>query len=608
MDNRNTNEYRVIFSDDKNKKGFFGGMSKGMLIALISGAVLIVTLIIVVICLLVGGGDEGGTYTSADSGEDSFVSSFSLTAPDLVGKIWNEDLQKEIKPIVILPKNIVYDMESDAPAGQILSQTPVAGTKLFCDEDGVCSYVKITVSGKEFSDTYTSIIGKNAEEAMGWLWECGVKKEDVFRKYSASTTGVGNGCVSAFTYENGSVPEEGAKIKEGDRFTITINSYTDSVGVPHLGGKSFKEAVELLYESKLNVGEITYKESGFADGTVLSQTPSADETAYYGDKIDLVLSQKASSFKMPELVGLTSEEAEKLLADHGLELGTVKEESNRDYDHGVVFYQNVAAGDEVYAATVIDIKVAKGGKAAEDVNWDADTVIIDIRENTVLSAGTLEKLMGDCSDKQAIAMGEGYNWVLPKNASYPKDDSRLELGVAIDSGDDYTAAVDKLRAMGFDLGDFAVISRRGEDKLPVGTTLSLELGFAFSGYNVKMLVYDEAKDEFKAKKDAVFAVTENGTVSVPVESETLFALVMEGDISYSVKVQYDEDAVYCEEGKHISVAGGESLTLHFGAKEGYVIESVTINGVELEGVTGVYTIPEVKGDYTVVITAVEIDE
>ena len=401
MDNNN-NKYKDIFSDKPKKGGFFAGMSKKMLIALISGAVVAVALIVLIIVLLVGGdGDTVNNESSADDVDNTSLDAFTLTAPDLVGKIWNDELAESIRPVVILPKNIVYDMESDAPSGQILSQTPSAGEKLFCDENGLCSYVKITVSGKEFSNTYTSIIGKTAEEAMNWLWDCGVRKEDVFRKYSASTTGVGNGCVSAFTYDNGGAVEEGTKIKEGDCFIITINSYTDSVTVPHLGGKSFEEAVELLYNSKLNVGEISYKESGFANGTVLSQAPVADETAYYGDKIDLVLSRKAGSFKMPELLGMTAEEAEGLLTDFGLELGTVTEVSDREYDHGTVCYQNVNAGEEVYAATVIDIKVAKGGRADPEVDWDASTVVIELTHSTVLSAGTLEKLMGDCSDKQS---------------------------------------------------------------------------------------------------------------------------------------------------------------------------------------------------------------
>ena len=604
MDNNN-NTYKEIFSDKPRKKNIFSGMSKGMLIALGAGALVILVLIGVIIALIVGGGDGGETVgeSSAVSGEALSSDAFSLTAPDLVGKMWNDELAESIKPVVILPKNIVYDMESDAPRGQILSQTPEAGTKLFCDENGVCSYVKITVSGKEFSTAYSGIIGKTAEEAMNWLWECGVKKEDVFRKYSASTTGVGNGCVSAFTYENGGAVEEGVTVKEGDRFIITINSYTDSVTVPHLGGKTFEEAVELLYQSKLNIGEITYKESGFADGTVLSQSPASDETAYYGDKIDLVLSQRAGAFKMPELLGMTGEEAEGLLADFGLELGTVTEVSNREYDHGTVCWQNVEPDAEVFAATVIDIKIAKGGRIDPEVDWNADTVIIDLTNNTILSAGSLEKIMRDCSRKQVIATGDRYNWVLPKGAEYPRDDARLELGVDINGGEGYSDAVDILRDMGFDLGSFAVINRKGEDKLPSGTTLSVELGFAFSGYNVKMLTFDDKTGKFTEKEASVYAVTENGTVTVPVEGEKLFALVMEGGVSYSVKVEYDDGTVYCEEGSLITVQGGDSLTLHFGAKEGYVIDTVTINGVVLEGVNGVYTIPSVNSEHTVVITA-----
>jgi len=583
------------------------GVNKKLLIALIAGGALVLTLIIVIIVLLTGG-DEGTVTDASDDGASTVsVDSYSLTAPNLVGKIWNDDLANSIKPIVILSKNIVYDTESDAPAGEILSQTPEAGEKLYCDENGICNYVKITVSGKEFSNSYQSFIGKTAEEAMDWLIKCGVKLEDVYRKYSASTTGVGNGCVSAFTYDHGGAVEEGTKVKEGDRFILSINSYTDSVSVPHLGGKSFDTAMELLYESKLNVGEISYKESGFADGTVLSQSPSADETAYYGDKIDLVLSKKAGSFKMPSLLGLSREDAEKLLADYELELGTVEEVSDRQYDHGTVCYQNVAEGDEVYAATVIDIRIAKGGKADDSIDWDASTIIIDITENTVLSAGTLEKLTEECADKKVIAMGEGYSWLFPEGAEYPRDDATLELGILINKGEDYADYVDKLRGMGHELGDFVLVTREGDTDLPVGTTLSLELGFSFSGFNVNMLVYDEEVGEFTVG-DKAYAVTENGSVNVPMEKGKTVAFVTSDSTSYSVKVSFTRGEAYCEEGDIITVNGGESVTLHFGAEEGFEIVNVSLNGVTLEGVTNVYTIPKVEEDHTLLILTAPVNE
>lgn len=583
------------------------GMNKKLLIALIAGAVVVLALVIVIIVLLTGGEGETVTDLSGEESNDLSVESYSLTAPDLVGKTWSEELANSIKPIVILSKNIVYDTESDAPAGEILSQTPSAGEKLYCDENGLCTYVKITVSGKEFTNSYQSLIGKTAEEAMDWLVKCGVKTEDVYRKYSASTTGVGNGCVFAFTYDHGGAVEEGTVVKAGDKFILSINSYTDSVSVPHLGGKSFDTAMELLYQSKLNLGEISYKESGFADGTVLSQSPSADETAYYGDKIDLVLSKKAGSFKMPSLLGLSREDAEALLADYELELGTVEEVSDREYDHGTVCYQNVAEGDEVYAATVIDIKIAKGGKADDSFDWDASTIIIDITENTVLSAGTLEKLTEECADKKAIAIGEGFSWMLPQGAVYPMDDATLELGVLINKGEDYGTYVDKLGDMGYQTGDFALVIPVGDADMPLGTTLTLELGFGFSGYNVTMLVYDKEAGEFTAAED-VYAVTENGSVNVPVEKCVPFALAVSDSTGYSVKVSYTEGEAYCEEGSLVTVNRGDSVTLHFGAEEGFEIVNVSLNGVTLEGVTSVYTIPKVEEDYTLLILTAPVDE
>lgn len=610
MENGNTNTYNKVSGNvspnPKKSGGFFGGMSKGMLITLGAGALVILVLIIVIIVLIVGGGSGDTALPSEDvSSADTAPSTdaYTFTAPDLVGEMWGDELAERIKPIVIMPENIEYDNTSTAPGGQILSQMPSPGTTLYCDENGVCGYVKITVSGKAFSDTYTSLVGKPAEEALEWLWACGVKKENVFRKYSASTTGVGNGCVYEFTYDNGGDVTEGEKLDTEKKYIISINSYTDSVTLPDLGGKAFDRAVELLLESKLNIGEISYTESGFADGTVLSQTPSAGNVAYHGDKIDLVLSQKAAAFEMPDLLGMTLEEAEALLITYGLELGTVKEQSDREYDHGTVCFQNVAAGEMLYAATVIDIKVSKGGRADPDVNWDAATIIVNLTEDdTFLSAGTMERLMGDCASKQLIAMADSYSWQIPAGSVYPSGDARLDLGVKINGGEGYAEAVDTLINSGYKLSDFAVIARNEDSQLPTGTSLSVQLGFAYSGYNVSLLKYDSRLEQF-LPAEGTFAVTENGSVTLPIEDGALFAVVREEGTSYTVRVDFDSERVYCDEGDMLTVTGGSSVTLHFGALDGYIIESVSLNGVVLEGVTGVYTIAKVDSDCNFVINA-----
>lgn len=430
-----------IFSENKKKS------PSRKAIALISaGVCVLVAAIVAVIVLLAGGGDNGGTVADSSICEaaDSVSTANTLNAPSLVGKTWDDTLEASISPIKPV---VIYDANSTAPYGQITAQHPDAGTLIYCDSDGVCRAMEITVSSRDFSMEYKSLIGRDSEEAMAWLIECGVKKENVQRIFKASTTGVGNGCVSAFTYAHGGSVPEGTVLTAEDKLIMTVNSYSDSVTVPALGGKSFEQAVELLYQSKLNVGEISYEDSGFDDGTVLSQTPASGGTAYYGDKIDLVLSTYADMFEMPSLLGLTLEDAEKLLNDAGLILGAVNTMPTEDYPNGTVCLQSIQEGEGVYAATVVDVCVAENAEESSE---------------------------------------EG---------------------------------------------------------------------------------------------------------------------------SFTVTLSYNADSVYCEEGTLLAVVGGESATVHITALEGYVLASVTVNGVEIDGVTGkssyIYVLPAVFGDCEIVITAAE---
>lgn len=432
-----------IFSENKKK-----GINRKA-IALISAGVCVLIAAVVTVVVLCVGGDGKESESSYDTVEDVVGTSTAntLNAPPLVGKTWDDTLKAAISPIQPV---VIYDANSTAPNGQITAQHPEAGTVIYCDGDGICRAMEITVSSRDFSTEYKSLIGRDSEEAMAWLVECGVKKENVQRIYKASTTGVGNGCVSAFTYANGGNVSEGTVLTAEDTLIMTINSYSDSVTVPALGGKSFERAVELLYQSKLNVGEISYEDSGFDDGTVLSQTPVSGGTAYYGDKIDLVLSTYADKFEMPSLLGLTIEEAEALLKENKLTLGAVVTTPDDSYPNGTVCMQSIPAGEGVYAATVVDVFVSK---------------------------------------------------------------------------------------------------------------------------------YDESS--VSSEDAAVFTVT----------------------------VSYDDKCVYCEEGTELTVIGGESATVHITALEGYVLKSVTVNSVGIDGVAGksdcIYTLPAVFGDCDIVITATE---
>ncbi len=534
MDSKNS------FSPEENgEEPKKSGIKRETFVAAAAGALLLIVLACVFIFVRCGrdGGGESSEQPAessyAEPSEDSTVSAPSsigtLTAPDLVGQMWDEELAKRINPI---QPAVIYDNNSTAPKGQITAQHPPAGTTLYCDDDGVCRSVEITVSGREFSTAYTSLVGSEVEDAFLWLEECGIKKENVLRVYKASTTGVGNGCISAFTYDNGGEVAEGTVLKATDKFTMTINSYTDSVTVPPLGGKSFEEAVELLFACRLNVGEISYRESGFADGTVLSQTPAEDVTAYYGDKVDLVLSTLAGGFEMPSLTGLTVEEADAKLAELGLTLGTVKEESTREYPLGTVFGQSVPEKETVYADTVIDVTVAAGGAADESADWGAEAVELDISESTHLSAGTLEAIAA-LGDRKAYAVcGDSYIWTLPSGAVYPEGDEGLELAVTINGGKGAEAAMKALEDAGYETGSFVLIVRESEQEIPQGVELGVNLGADFSGGSVKLLKYDAESGSFAEVGDEPYPVTENGYASFEISGKGIYAAVLaEGDES-----------------------------------------------------------------------------
>ena len=107
-----------------------------------------------------------------------------------------------------------------------------------------------------------------------------------------------------------------------------------------------------MKEIGLSVGKVTYKESAqYADGTIISQSPSSPKKVDKGTKVNLVVCRKSEAEKAaesaneaPNTSGMTLDEAEKALESAGYSVGSVANlDASKDSSQAVVTAQ--AAGD-----------------------------------------------------------------------------------------------------------------------------------------------------------------------------------------------------------------------------------------------------------------------
>ena len=150
-------------------------------------------------------------------------------------------------------------------------------------------------------------------------------------------------------------PEAGADAETGDTVTLIVSAGPRQVIVPDVVGMSLEEATETLESEKLRVGDVTFQAAEDAEpGEVLEQFPDAGEEVDARREVDLVVAQN----QVPEVVGLTQEEATAVLQDAGYEVAVNTEPSEEE--EGIVIAQEPDGGTQLEEGATVTILVSEG--------------------------------------------------------------------------------------------------------------------------------------------------------------------------------------------------------------------------------------------------------
>ncbi len=147
-------------------------------------------------------------------------------------------------------------------------------------------------------------------------------------------------------------PVSEAKVKKGRKIYVTISSESgDELVMPLCTDMSLKSAVQSLTDIDLRIGNISFV-PGEISGIVSAQrirgkNVGANETVKRGDVVDLVveMSSDNTTTNMPDILGKTEAEAEKMLWSAGLNVGHKTFEGQKDHNHSrVVSYEPTFKG------------------------------------------------------------------------------------------------------------------------------------------------------------------------------------------------------------------------------------------------------------------------
>lgn len=212
----------------------------------------------------------------------NFWSSENITVPNVVGKPV-EVAETTLKKLDL--KVSVDEIASDdVPAGQVISQTPAAGTNVKARR-----IIHLTVSKGGSAMLIPDLKGLTLEQAKERLDKMGLTLGAVEN---------GNDPDKPSDVIISQSPESGAKATKGTRVNIVINM-KQKVHVPNVVGMTLADARNTLLSMKLSVGTINAFDGTSTDDSsaiIISQDPAGGESTS-SNVVNLTVGKKKSQTK-----------------------------------------------------------------------------------------------------------------------------------------------------------------------------------------------------------------------------------------------------------------------------------------------------------------------
>lgn len=154
----------------------------------------------------------------------------------------------------------------------------------------------------------------------------------------------------------------------------------EPVEVPEVIGMTEDEAVAALEEVGLEADVDPKPNRRVPENEVFRQDPEAGEDAETGDAVTITVSTGPPQTTVPDVVGMTLEDATEELEGARLKVGDVREVAADDAEPNEVLQQSPDAGREVDRGDTVDLVVAQGATVPDvvgETQSDAEEILAD---------------------------------------------------------------------------------------------------------------------------------------------------------------------------------------------------------------------------------------
>lgn len=201
-----------------------------------------------------------------------------------------------------------------------------------------------------------SLLGQSEKAAKGRLSDAGLELKGVERAYSD-------------TVDRGKVidsdPKSAARIRGNGSVELVVSRGPEIVQVPDVEGIALAEAKRKLTKAGLVPGMVTKEFSeDAAAGEVVRTDPEAGTDRHPDTAVAMVVS-KGSPVDVPDVTGLSVEDATDALDDEGLKAKVLPDRVNSPQDAGDVAQQSPAEGREAAEGDTIALTISKGPRMTD---------------------------------------------------------------------------------------------------------------------------------------------------------------------------------------------------------------------------------------------------
>jgi serine/threonine-protein kinase len=263
-----------------------------------------------------------------------------VTVPDVTGK-------QEAAATVTLDGHgfdvQVRHRESGSPVGQVIGQSPEAGTKV---DKG--STVTLQVSRGPGTVEVPLVTGLTLSTATKALTRRGLIADSTSRH---STT-VPKGQVIQTS------PPDGTTVQKGSRVQVIVSSGPVQVKVPDVSGQTTAAAHSTLKNAGLSYTD-NQENSDKPKGTVISQDPPGGTTVNKGTSVTLTISKGPDTAQVPDVTGQSPAQATATLQAAGFKVQAKDKTTTDQTQDGMVIQERPVAGTLLKKGRTVVIYVGR---------------------------------------------------------------------------------------------------------------------------------------------------------------------------------------------------------------------------------------------------------